>query len=213
MSGFDELKGITPRQLDELAAPLYEGLGRSLAKWQYVETSMFILAHAIMRCEYKYSSTAFYLLRGADIKLQLLNRLCEAHFSKELLKREWEPTYKDLSNAIKFRNGLAHFEVNYFKDPERKYLKEGDPPVVLSPHHTDVRESGKPMVKGAMLHNLNEAAALHVILAQRLVSLVRRHFSPEELRATQLPHQWLRLLWNTEDNPQSAQSPPSPSRR
>jgi hypothetical protein len=107
-------------ELDAMAAPLYQAMGRAMGRWQYVETGMFILAHAIMGTDYKYSSAAFYLLKDADMKLQLLSRLCEAHFEDAVLKTEWNPLRKEIKSAIGFRNGLAHFEVSYM--PNRKYL-------------------------------------------------------------------------------------------
>lgn len=195
----EEFRRASQELLEEVAGPLYRGLGRALTKWQYVETGLFLLTHAIMRCDYKYSSTAFYMLKGGDMKLQLTNRLCEAHFSDSDLKNHWTPTYKDLKNGIVFRNGLAHFEINLITDP--RGLRPGDPPVVLTPHHTDVRESGKPLVKAAFLTELNQAGEFYTKLAQRLVSLIRHHFSIEDLRATQLPPQLLQFLSGKPNHP------------
>lgn len=140
-----------------MAAPLYQAMGRSMGRWQYVETSMFILAHAIMGTDYKYSSAVFYLLKGADMKLQLLSRLCEAHFEDAVLKTEWNLLRKEIKSAIGFRNGLAHFEVSYM--PDRKYLGPYDPPVVLSPHPLDAKASGGPTVPAASAFALNQAAS------------------------------------------------------
>jgi hypothetical protein len=206
MSESDEFKHATQGLLEEVAAPVYRALGRTLMKWQFVETGMFLLVHAILRCDYKYSSSVFYMLTGGNMKLQLLNRLSEAHFSEDDIKNHWTPTYKDLQKAMAFRNGLAHFEINFIHNPQG--LRPGDPPIVLTPHHTDVRESKKPLVKAVFLTELNQAADFYVKLANRLVSLVQHHFSPEELRATQLPHQLIQMLTkppNTQDNP-----PPPP---
>lgn len=179
-------------ELDAMAAPLYQAMGRAMGRWQYVETGMFILAHAIMGADYKYSSAAFYLLKGADMKLQLLTRLCEAHFDEAVLKAEWSPLRKEIKAAIGFRNGLAHFEVNYM--PNRQFLGPYDPPIILSSHHLDAKASGGPTVSAASTSELNQAAAEWLILSRRLLQFVGVHFSLEALLATHLPHQWQQQL-------------------
>jgi len=78
----------TAAELDALTESLDHAMGRAIARWQHVETGMFLLAHAIMRTDYKYSSSAFYMLKGADMKQQLLSRLCEAHFSPQILENK-----------------------------------------------------------------------------------------------------------------------------
>lgn len=206
MSESEEYRQASRDLLEEVASPFYRALGQSITRWQYVETGMFLLCHAIMRCNYKYSSAAFYMLNSANMKLTLLNRLAEVHFSADDLKNHWEPTLKDLKNAIKFRNGLAHFEINLVIDA--RGIKRGDPPVVLTPHHTDIFENEKPLVKAVFLTELNQAAAFYLELANRLFALVQHHFSPEELRATQLPHQLMTMLMPRQKTPPDPQSPP-----
>jgi hypothetical protein len=196
----------TQEYLDQVAGPVYRALGKSLARWQHVEVGMFLLVHAIMRCDYKYSSTAFYMLTGGNMKLNLLNRLCEAHFSEDDLKNHWKPTYKDLKAAMDFRNCLAHFEISLITDP--RGLRPGNPPVALTPNFTDIRESSKPTVKAAYLTELNEAADFYLKLSERLFALVQHHFSLEELRATHLPYQLVQLLTRRPNMPDGPQSPP-----
>ena len=179
-------------RLDHIAAPLYHAMGRALAKWQFVEAGMFLLVLGIMKTEYKYSSTAFFILKGADVKLQLLNRLCEAHFTDTIIKNGWTPILKQLREAIALRNQLAHFEVNYVADP--KYVPEGDPQIILTPHHMDIRSSGGPEIKALNLTELTKIAAQNVALARSLMSFLHAHFSIEELRATHPPQSWLQYL-------------------
>jgi hypothetical protein len=192
VSGLDDFNDITQEQLEEMAGPFYRGMGRAVARWQHVETGMFLLAHAIMGTNYKYSSTAYYMLNGANMKLQLVDRLCQAHFTKEVLKNEWAPTVEDIRNALKFRNGLAHFEVAYITD--RSIMKPGDPPIALTSNHLDVRAAAKDSIPAATLSQITEAAELYLKLGRRLIWLVQRHFSPEALRATHLPPRWLQYL-------------------
>ena len=192
-------------KLDDIAAPLYHAMGQTLTRWQFTETGMFLLAHAIMGADYKYSSTAFFRLKGADAKLQFLDELCEIHFAEAVIQAEWRPLRKQLRESINFRNCLAHFEINYVRS--RKYIPKGDPPVILSPHHLDTRASGKPEVRAVNLTELTQMGENYRALTNSLISLVRRHFSLEKLLATHLPPHWQQFL-ATGQTPLQAQPPP-----
>jgi hypothetical protein len=195
-------------QLDIIAAPLYHAMGQTITRWQFTETGMFLLAHAIMGAEYKYTSVAFFRLKGADAKMQLLDELCEAHFSVSIIETEWRPLRTQLRECIRFRNSLAHFEINYVRD--RKYVPEGDPPVVLSPHHLDARSYGQPEVRAVNLTELKQMGENYRAVTNSLISLVRRHFSLEKLLATYLPPHWQQFL-ATGHTPLQAKPPPPES--
>jgi hypothetical protein len=178
--------------LDKVAAPLYHAMGQTLTRWQFTETGMFLLAHAIMGTEYKYSSTAFFRLKGADMKLQFLDELCEHHFDASIIEKEWQPLRTQLREAINFRNTLAHFEISYVRDS--KFVPEGDPPVVLTPHHMDLKARDKPMVRAVNLSELKQMGENYRALTHSLISFVRNHFSLEKLLATHLPPHWQQFL-------------------
>lgn len=159
-------------QLDTVAAPFYHAMGMTLTRWQFTETGMFLLAHAIMGTDYKYSSRAFFRFRNADAKLQFLNDLCEAHFPEPIAEAEWRPLQKQLKKSISFRNCLAHFEISYVSD--HKYVPAGDPPVVLVPHHMEDKIHGQPMVKAVNLTELNQWGENYRALARDLISVVQQ---------------------------------------
>ncbi|MCD0424101.1 hypothetical protein LOC51_43385 [Rubrivivax sp. JA1024] len=192
-------------ELDAVATALYLAMGRAMARWQHVESAMFILTHAIMNTDYKYTSAAFYMLKGADMKQQLLSRLCEAHFDTKIIKDEWNPIKKEIKSGVSFRNGLAHYEISYM--PNRAYLGPHDPPVVLSAHHLDHKASSRSTVPAASASELRQAAAEWLTLSRRLIYFVCDHFELEKLRATNLPHQWLLMLSNMRGN---SPTPPRP---
>jgi hypothetical protein len=192
-------------KLDTIAAPLYHAMGQTLTRWQFTETGMFLLAHAIMNTDYKYSSTAFFRLKGADMKFQFLDELCEGYFAAPIIEAEWKPLRTQLRESIKFRNCLAHFEICYVAD--RKYVPKGDPPVVLSPQHMDLGAFGKPEVRAVNLSELKQMGENYRALASSLVSIVQRHFSLERLRATHLPPRW-QLYLATGQTPPVEPPPP-----
>jgi hypothetical protein len=185
--------------LDDIAAPLYHAMGQTLTRWQFTETGMFLLAHAIMGTDYKYSSTAFFRLKGADMKLQFLDDLCEHYFDASILEKEWRPLRTLLRESIGFRNSLAHFEISYVRD--WKFVPKGDPPVVLTPHHMDLRAYDKPQVRAVNLSELKQMGENYRVLTRDLIQIVRDHFSLEKLRATHLPQHWLLFLETDQTSP------------
>lgn len=153
---------------------------------------MFLLTHAIMATDYKYSSRAFFRFKNADAKFQFLDKLCEAHFSTTILEAEWQPIRTQLNDGIHFRNYVAHYEISYVRDVTR--VPAGDPPVVLVPHHLDQRIRDEPMIRAVNLTELRQWGENYRALAHSLISLVQRHFSLEKLQTTHLPPEWLNFL-------------------
>ena len=63
---------IRPRNIEATIAPFYHAIGRATARWQHVEAGLFVLAHAIMQTDYKYSSVVFLHIQSADSKVKLV---------------------------------------------------------------------------------------------------------------------------------------------
>jgi hypothetical protein len=107
-----------------------------MSRWQHIEAGMFLVAHAIMGTEFKYTSTMFFLINSADLKLRLVNGLCKLYLNEDQFKSNWQPIAKDIKSAIKFRNGVAHFEPNFVAD--RSYLEADEPPCQSAPRYLGV---------------------------------------------------------------------------
>jgi len=73
-----------------MAAPFYRAIGRAMSRWQHVEAAMFLVAHAIMGTEFKYTSTVFFLINSADLKLRLVNGFCQLYFSEAEFDTLWK---------------------------------------------------------------------------------------------------------------------------
>ena len=52
--------------IEATIAPFYHAIGRATARWQHVEAGLFVLAHAIMQTDYKYSSVVFLHIQNTD---------------------------------------------------------------------------------------------------------------------------------------------------
>lgn len=157
---------------ENMIAPFYRAIGRALSRWQHVEAGLFLVAHAIFGTEFRYSSTVFFMINSADLKLRLVEKLCKLHFPEKFLASNWRPLAKEIESAIRFRNGLAHFEANYVTDPS--YLGPDEPPVVLSAHHLDF--SRRDNNRAASTNNINEAADEFLLLSNRLIEFVANYF-------------------------------------
>lgn len=195
--------------IEQTAAPFYHALGRAIAHWQNVEAGLFVLAHAILGADYRYSSLVFFHIQSADSKLQLIDRLCREKFSPQIVEREWKPLYRDLITGKNFRNSLAHFEANWVFDLSQ--FRPGDPPIVLAPHHLDTTRIKNETVKGATTADLANAASEYTDFSRRLFYFVCRHFPLETLRATHLPLQLMQSLEKFQIDPPATTPQPQSS--
>ena len=189
--------------IEATIAPFYHAIGRATARWQHVEAGLFVLAHAIMQTDYKYSSVVFLHIQSAASKVKLVDRLCHAHFDKTIIKNEWTPLLKDLNSAVEVRNSIAHWKANFILDVS--VLEPWESPIALTPHHLDVRAQAD--TRGATTNTLNQTAEEFLALANRLLRFVTPHFSDKALRATNLPR---RLLLYLENNRNDVPIPPQP---
>ncbi|MGC2222752.1 MAG: hypothetical protein WA624_10485 [Methylocella sp.] len=169
--------------IEATIAPFYHAIGRATARWQHVEAGLFVLVHAIMQTDYKYSSVVFLHIQSAASKVKLVDSLCHAHFDKTIIKNEWTPLLKDLNSAVAVRNSIAHWEANFILDVS--VLEPWESPIALTPHHLDVRAQAD--TRGATTNTLNQTAEEFLALANRLLRFVAPHFSDKALRATNLP--------------------------
>lgn len=150
---------------------LYAALGRALARWQHVETSLYVLAHALMRTGAEISGITFFHIRSAESKVQLLEKLCRQLLDKNLYQSDWVPLRKDLVNPIDVRNSMAHFEVVWLDHEFAKSV--GEHPVMIYAHHLDTYANRKGG-RGLNLKSLREADRVFKELAERLIHFVSR---------------------------------------
>ena len=190
--------------IEATIAPFYHAIGRATARWQHVEAGLFVLAHAIMQTDYKYSSVVFLHIQSAASKVKLVDRLCHAHFDKTIIKNEWTPLLKDLNSAVAVRNSIAHWEATFILDVS--VLEPWESPIALTPHHLDVRAQAD--TRGATTNTLNQTAEGFLALANRLLRFVAPHFSDKALRATNLPRRLLLYLENNRNDVPIPTEPP-----
>jgi len=203
------MPNATPPDQDPLEAtiaPFYRAIGKATVRWQHVEAGLFVLTHAILGTDNKFSSVVFFHIQSADAKVQLVDRLCRAYFDEGIVD-EWGEIHKDLRDALPFRNAMAHWEANFIIDPS--FLELGEPPIALTRHHLDIRSEADTRVLSTS--TATEVADEYLVLAGRLLRFVAAHFSIEKLRATHLQPRLLQYLENIQTDPPAPLPPRRPS--
>lgn len=178
-----------PPNHEELSVPFYAALGRSLAFWQRVESSLFVVIHAILGCEHPLSSTVFFHIKSPDAKLQLADKLCRLHFSDKGILSEWKTLHGYAKDAVSTRNKIGHFEIQFIA-VDAGVLKDGEPPFALTSHHLDVNQN-KLM---ATTSDLEGSAEAYQNVSKAILQFVRDHFDMQALRTSNLPEDTLQYL-------------------
>ena len=203
---------IVPEHPDQ--AGLYSALGKGLAQWQYIETGLYLIAFHLMDTDHESCSLAFFQIKNAENKLTFIDRLVYHKIPQWTRLNVWKPISAEISNAIDFRNALAHFEIFFLTDDEFKKIQ---PPTkfrcVLSPHHLDHHAKRGGVVKALAIEVIEHNADELRLIAYRLVYFVLDHAPQTEKLATSLPprlRQWLNSFRNAA-RPPGFERPQPPS--
>lgn len=177
---------------------MYQALGRGLVSWQYIETSLYLIALALMETDPVSCSLAFFQIKAAEAKLTLVDRLILHKLDQRTRCEFWRPISDEIRRAIDFRNALAHFESFTLTDEE---LAKTSPKTAfrsaLSPNHFDhhAKRAGSVKIISVELMEQN-AHALRVVGFRLMYFLVDHIPQSEMLSASLEPHlqQWLGLF-------------------
>ncbi len=174
---------------------LFRAIGQSLARWQYIETGLFLIAFTILDTTAKNCSLTFFAIKSAENKLALVDRLAFAHLSQWTHNKYWKPISKNISDYIPFRNSMAHFEVSYIKD---EVMKKITPPTscrcILTPHHLDEHAARGGNIKSFSVEAMDKNSEAIREIAYSIVYFVIDHFPRLEQQQEALPpnlKQWL----------------------
>jgi hypothetical protein len=135
---FNAPRGVCSMVFDPKSTdPFFAAFGRAMARWQDIETGLYILIHALLGTEPRVTSILFFHINSAKTKLSLCDRLC-AEKLKESMKKDWRSLSKQVTEALESRNKLAHFEMSWIiPGAEIPDLPHDDPPMLFGPHHLD----------------------------------------------------------------------------
>ncbi len=166
----------------DITAPFYRAVGQAACRWQHIEAAMFVLCHALLNTDYRYSSTVFFHIKSADAKAQLIDSLCRVHFQEPANKGEWSPLLKQIKDAIRSRNKIAHYEANYLLNVD--WLDPSNPPIALTPHHLDANSQENPNTTAIETKDLNCLAEDWLRLSRQILGFVIAHFDIAQLQKT-----------------------------
>lgn len=155
-----------------MTASTYEALGQAMARWQYVETALYFVAHAALGTREELSSVVFYQVKSPTGRYELVCRLLEQALSAEDFDAAWKPLAVRLQEAIEARNRLAHFEMLFDQTTGE---------TVLAALHHDIRARQKVSRVAYRAPQLEIAGRVFLELSAHLLEFVDRHFGPRAL--------------------------------
>jgi hypothetical protein len=169
------------------ADELYRALGKALARWQYVETGMFLLFHGLSSCPFEESSRQFFgrEMWPIGVKLKTLNKICRDHPQPDV-REHWKPLHKDLKQHRDTRNALAHFEPGRFNLPPE--TGRGGIQLGLSPQLLDLtKRKADGRVEALFMEEIVQAADEFLITARALIEFIETHVPQWNNRLSALP--------------------------
>jgi len=144
-----------------------------------------------MDAPYKTSSLVFFHITSADSKLGLTDKLVQSFVSEHVYRTDWKAIRKEFIELSKFRNALAHFEVNWldvnFVNGKSKF------PIALTAHHLDTVRSGKSD-NGLFVEEIEKGSDILLDFAKRIFSFTVKVVPDLEPRTKQLPPNLQRVL-------------------
>jgi hypothetical protein len=191
----DEPMSDIPRPEEAELAPFYQAIGLAITRWQYVESSLFVLMHGVLGVDSKLSRLIFFQAQGAAPKIEMMDRLCRAHFGEAVIS-EWDQIHKDIRDALPLRNAIAHWEMNIVTDPS--YLDRGEPPIVLSRQHMDFRSIGD--MRAISTQTATKIAEEFLFLSRQLIHFTASQFPIEKFRATNADPRIIEILTRSKQN-------------
>lgn len=181
---------------DQIAVPFYAALGRAFARWQDVESGLFLVTHAALGASAQVSSVVFFHVKSQSAKAQLCDKLWQIGLEGDLAA-EWAALVKRIAGALTVRNQYAHFETAWLK-PGNGHYPEIDPPIILVPHHMDVVAWGRKQHTYFDTQEIDATTLEWQKLTQDLLRHVLRRYSLEQLRTESLPPVLVQMLESTQ---------------
>lgn len=176
---------------------MHRAIGKAITRWQYVETSLYIVTHCMLRTDAARSSAVFFHIESARSKLGVTDKLCRIGLKQDTYQRHWRPIMADVGKAVHFRNALAHFDLTLL---EPAAVARGEfgvtvHPIALVPNsHAPASLNGD--VKGLHLEQVQDLSDLFYDLTIALVEFVPRHLPDWQKLAASLPPETQQLLAN-----------------
>ena len=174
---------------------MYEALGGGLARWQFIETGLYLTALMLMGTDQTTCSLAFFQIKAAENKLAFVDRLIFHKLDQRTRIKIWKPISDEIRAAIDFRNSLAHFEMFNLTDEEFAKIKPKTAfRAVLSPNHLDHHAKRGGSVKALSVEVMNYNTNQLRVLTYRLIYFVVDYLPlTEQLIASLQPNlrQWL----------------------
>ena len=147
---------------------LYYVLGMAITRWQHIDSALFLITHFAMQLSFDQSSRKFFDKRTAGRKLKLVDEVLKTRLHKDAYKDVWLKLKGEVKAVIKFRNGLAHFEVSFLPTLD-SYADKTKYPVLISPHHNEMGAIKNGFVECLFIEEIETNAVEMVDMTYRLI--------------------------------------------
>jgi hypothetical protein len=166
---------------------IHKTLGRSLERWQHVETALYVLTHCLMGTSHATSSIVFFHIKSAENRLSLIDKLCLQHLKQRAYGGNWKDLRTLIADHIKLRNGIAHFELSGLKMSKLPTPAPTKFPIVISAHQLDVDAHHSGAGKGLYLESIEATGTEFTELANNIARFTCDHVPHWRQHVTSLP--------------------------
>ncbi len=176
-------------------AEMERAIGHAMARWQMVETALYVLAHCLMGTTREVSSIAFFHIKSAESKFGFVDKLCANRLPQAAYQSKWIPLRKESHELVRGRNALAHFEVNWVDADEAKGKSLF--PIALNTHHLDTHATRDGKADGLYVEGVLQCAEAFADYAKRLIAFAGSNVPDWQRSVESLPpnlQQFLELI-------------------
>jgi hypothetical protein len=173
-------------------AEMERAIGHAMARWQMVETALYVLAHCLMGTTREVSSIAFFHIKSAESKFGFVDKLCLNGLPKSVYQRKWTVLRKESDDLIRGRNALAHFEMSWVETGEAKSKSKF--PIALHTHHLNTHATRHGKAQGMYVETVLEGAEAFEVYAKQLIQFAAAEIPDWPQRVALLPPNLRRFL-------------------
>jgi hypothetical protein len=166
---------VIPNQPD--LHELYRVLGQGMARWQYIETGLYLAAFGAMRVDHATCSAKFFKNPGAGSRLNFADGALKKALERAVYEADWIEIRDNVRGFVVYRNCLAHFETFHI---DARYAAMAVPStkfrVMISGRHLNAAERAGDQVRSLSIESIKENNEKLIELSYVLAYFVVDHF-------------------------------------
>ena len=127
-----------------------------MARWQYIETGIYLVSLGSMGGDHKNCSKAFFKKPGAGSRLDFADRAVRRSLALAKIA-SWTAIRDEVATFVRYRNCLAHFEIYHLTDAGRlSVTPQTRFNVVISENHMNSETRSTDLVRGLSVEMIDQ---------------------------------------------------------